>query len=491
MSVELIGLIIFGLSAASLLHSTRMAFLVMCCAALLQAAAALFIGTAQLVPGQLAAAFFILAIAIRQGGLAAMMKVITPMQTGFILLALTFWGVFSAIVLPAVFQGSFDVYPLTNPNMLAALVEYPVGPNPSNLNHSFYAVMNLVTFVAVAAMARTTNAVLAGAYAIVFASALNLVLAFLDVATHAVGMASALDIIRNAEYAQHFTQTIMGMKRISGSYPEPSVFATMSVGLFAFCLRLWRGGVLSSLSGPIAAGTLFAIIMCTSSTGYVALAAYLAVVYGMAMARMDSGSVRRSLFTSRRALFISFGPMAALVGVMLVAFRPDLLTPVTDIFDASLTTKLQSDSGEERMRWNMSGLQNIIDSYGMGTGLGTIRTSSFIIGVPAQLGLFGTLLFAVFFVRIFSAPKIKPQTIEMDRALQVAAAARSSCFAFLLAACVSSGVLDLGLIFYSAAGLACGLLFSAPQQRPAYVPPPEGAWSDGGPPVPAGVANRT
>ncbi len=459
MGVELIGLIIVAVGGLALLHSARLSFTVFAIAALLQAAAAILMGGANITPGHLALGFFVLAILIRQGGLAGALQSVVFPRPGFWLLLATLWGVFSAIIMPRLFFGQFEVYPLGIMNSLGIIAKIPLSPVGSNINQSIYWIGNLFAFMAVASMARSPRMMDAAAKGVLAMIIANLALVLIDQFTFAIGAPQLLDFIRNAEYGQLFHATVLGMKRITGSFPEASSYATIGMGLFAFALRLWRGGVMPTVSGWLALAMFVTLLLSTSSTAYIALAPYLAVVYMTAVAGTDPVMPGGRKSQSRRGVFISFGPLAVLGIACLLALRPDLMDGIGEFFDQSLGSKLQSDSGEERTRWNLGGIEAILSTYGLGAGLGSVRTSSFLLGLPANVGLFGALLFGLFLYGMFDPERSRRFLRRSPQSSQIAAAGRSACFGILLAAIASGGTADLGLVFFIFAGLASATAF--------------------------------
>lgn len=479
MSVELIGLITLAVAAAGLVHSRHAALIVLCVAALLQAAAALFIGSANITPGHLSLGFFVLAVVIRKNGLGYAFSALQPPRAGFFLLALSVWGLFSSFVMPRLFAGQFMVFPMNSDTKF--IIQTPLFPVSSNFNQAVYFLGGVLTFAFVSSMARTNLALHRAAVALLVAAIVNVAIAAVDTLTYAAGAANSLQFLRNAEYAQLFSHEFLGIKRVTGSFPEASAFAGTSIGLFAFAFRLWRGGIKTGMTGPIAIATFVAIIFALSSTGYVALIVYLVCAYARAITGLEGQIARNRKTAGTRATFVSMGPTVALLGAVIVAIRPDILEPVVAIFDNSITQKLGSASGVERMSWNMGGFRAFFETFGLGAGLGSVRTSSFVVGVLANLGLIGALLFGAFFVRLFSARNVERSIFADGRAVEYAAAARSGCFAMLVSASLSASSVDLGILFYVMAGMACAALFYR------RVPAPDLVAEHDGPPLAAGV----
>ncbi|MEM7460276.1 MAG: hypothetical protein AAF331_12485, partial [Pseudomonadota bacterium] len=447
----LIGLIFIALAAASVFRSQMTALAVMGVAALFQAATVMDLGMATIPPGHVTLAFFILAVILRVNGLGASVSALVYPRAGFFLSMVVAWAVISGFVLPRVFAGMVQVIPL---NLIGDyFVQVPLFPRSSNLNQSVYFIGNLCAFLFVFGMMKSPGMLKKAAGAGLIICAAHMAIAMLDSFTFAIGQPNLLDFMRNAGYSQLFGATVMGMKRMTGSFTEASAFSAMAIGLFAFAFRLWRGGIYTKWSGPLSIALAFGVILAFSSTGFVAFGVYFIVTYSLNLVSNEGGAISGA--RSRRMFFVSLAPIGALAVAVLVAVRPDVLDPVVELFDSSIATKLSSASGQERMAWNLSGISNFFNTYGLGVGLGSVRTSSFLVSVPANLGLIGVLLFGAFFYQLFFSTNGQRWGRIDPESAQIVAAARSSCFALLIAAAVSSSTMDLGLVFHIMAGIAC------------------------------------
>lgn len=454
MSLTFIGLLIAAIAGISLLHSLRLALMVFCVSTLLGAAAAIFVAGSNIPPGHLALGFLLLAIIIRRGGLAGSLQSVKAPQPGFFLLLFTIWAAMSGFVMPRMFFGQVGVFPLSTGG-IGLLHEISLHPRSSNINQIIYAVGNLCAFMGVSALARTPDLLRSCAIVLIVTGAAQIALALIDFVTFTAGLSHLLDFVRNAKYDQLFGATVMGIKRMTGVFPEASSFATATATLFAVMFRLWRGSVLPFWTGWTSLGLLGCLIFAFASTGYVALGLYLMVVYSVNLAGVDSSLGRNPNAVARRAVVISFGPAAALMGALAVAFRPDLLDPITQLFDDSVLNKLSSDSGVERMSWNIRTLMNFVETGGLGTGLGSSRASSFIVALLGTLGVVGTVLFGLFYAGLFAPIRPEHQGGPDNMSVQIISAARSGCFMQLISATISGSTTDLGLMFYVLAGIAC------------------------------------
>ncbi len=459
MKVELIGLIIAGFGMLALLRSAPMALTVLCVGGLLAAASALASNQgANITPGFLSLAFFALAVAIRPEPIKFAALSLQPMRPGLFLLALSGWAVCAGYLLPRLFAGSIVAFPM-NPSGFEWVQErlYPVG---SNMFQSVYFVAGLVIFLTVSSMVRTNSMMQRAATAILIATGLNIAFAIIDLATYTAGLESLLNFVRNAEYAQAFRQeSLIGTKRLNGTFPEPSSFAEVSVALFAFSFRLWRSGIRSQITGPLALGTIIAVFMSFSSTGFGALMVYLSFAYVAITLGTDDRGMPSVTSRANRSTALLALPVGALAVTIMIALRPDILDSITGIFGGTITNKLQSASGVERMTWNLAGLRIFSETYWLGAGTGAVRTSSFVVAVLANLGIIGATLYAFFLWGLFRGRPERTSALADEESKQIAAAARAGCFIYLIAVSVSSPQISLGIHFYVFAGMACASLF--------------------------------
>jgi hypothetical protein len=239
------------------------------------------------------------------------------------------------------------------------------------------------------------------------------------------------------------------------------------------------------MTGWVTIGTLAAILFSFSTTGYIALIVYLTIAYSSLLIRSDRNTPYAMRSSTNRAIFLSLGPLLVLAGATAVAIKPDLISPIVDTFDASITNKLGSASGVERTSWNMVGLRAFFETFGLGAGIGSVRTSSFLVGVLANLGIIGAVFFTVFLARLFLVDRSARSGLADNESRQYAAAARAGCFTIFVASAVSSSSVDLGIHFFVMAGLACASLFYrrvpadvvAPNVEQDAVPPASGTIS--------------
>ena len=96
-------------------------------------------------------------------------------------------------------------------------------------------------------------------------------------------------------------------------------------------------------------------------------------------------------------------------------------------------------------------MQNFFESYGLGVGLGTVRTSSFPIALLSNVGVPGTLFYLLFVGSAFLQRRGTPRTFPAD----VRLAARNACLGLIIGDSLAGATVEQGLLFYVLAGMAC------------------------------------
>ncbi len=467
MSIEIIGVLLSALCLAAMFHSRVAALTVLCVATLFQASAAITLhslGGSPIPPGYLMIVFLGLAILIRVGGAQRLLQTLDLNRPEFLLILFVAWAIITAVFMPRLFSGMFEVFPL-GADKPGKLLRQPIAPLTSNLAQSVYYVGDLAIFLMVGALILSLKSLRPIAIAVVVSVAFNILFVVIDMATYTTGTASILDFIRNAGYVQRANDVVLGMKRVTGFFSETSSFSIHAMGLFAFTFRLWRGGVSIPYTGLLSLATFIALVMSTSSTAYGALIIYLMIVLPRDFSRTDPTLPNGSGRVGRTSFLVSLIPFAGFLAAFALALRPDLLNPIEDMINEMLVNKLDSESGVERMEWNMLALQNVFDSYGLGVGLGSNRNSSFAIALISSTGIIGVFLFLLFLARVFGT---NHRRIFMNRWAQedkqIAAAARSGLIALLIAKSLSGGT-SLGILFFVFAAMASYKI----QDRPGAV----------------------
>ncbi|CAO4167592.1 hypothetical protein CLBKND_01012 [Methylorubrum aminovorans] len=452
MEVSIAGMIIAALIATICMFGRRVAIITSICAFAFPSTALVTLtslgGSSITVPQFGLVCLFITALS--SGDLAPKISNIFKTEASAQIIALfTIFAVVGAYIMPRLFTDVTEVFSLARSssgrgNVLSTV---PLSPSSGNITQPFYFLGNLAGFLSILVLSqsrKTLDMVVAGLIGLVIVHTLGGAIDF--VSKYGVGF-DLLDFLRTAKYAMLIDVDVLSFKRIVGLYPEASSFAYASIAYTALMFGFWRiMGI--PLSGLLFFFVLGCLAVSTSSTAYFCLA-FLAVVYTLVL-------IKQSTTGYVEVLSISLALAVLLVIILILAlivFAPKLLEPYQDLIQRMVFNKADSESARQRFGWNMQAVTNFMQTYGMGAGLGSLRSSSWILTLLAELGLIGALSYGAFVASLFAPAGIAKSS--RDRYL---AGVRLSCqimlFAFLVAACISSSLFDLGGAFYIAAGCA-------------------------------------
>jgi hypothetical protein len=447
MSIEPIGLLTFLVGMICLYLGHRAAAAILVFSTLFGSAAAILIGTANIPPAHLLLLFLAMTTLTSRLETARAIGAVSFPEPGFWLMCLLIYGLLTAFLMPRLLEGSMQIVALGTSGYGETNWTVPLNPTSGNLTQSIYLSGDFACFIMIVAIASTslagfttiTNALLAYAVG-------NVIFAFVDLATFATGTKWLLDFIRNAQYVMHDEEQIAGIKRIVGSFTEASAFAASTLGALGFTGTLWLCGYRPALTGTLALISLVLVVLSTSSTGLAGTPAILLILYATALTR--HGIDFRKPVSSTAVMC---APLLIVAVILALQLDDEAAKPIRDYINTLIFTKSDTDSGIERAAWNMFSLRNFFDSYGLGVGLGTVRTSSFLIALLSNVGVPGTLFYIFFATTAFFRRRGTPGTDLADIRL----AARNACLGLIIAATFAGVTVEQGLLFYVLAGLAC------------------------------------
>lgn len=449
MKIELIGFLFAAAGAYAMFNYTRLAIYILCFSTLFGAAAALkleSVGGASIQPFHFMLVFIVAIVSLRPTLLTVSLSSLQYPGPGFWLLLFTAYGTLTAVFLPRLFESATVVYSIARGSELHRIVSSALAPTSSNFTQSIYMLGNLTCFAIVSAIARLGGMVLF-AKALIVTAIGCLAFAVADFVTYKTGTADLLSVIRNANYRMLDDGDIAGFKRIVGSFSEAGVFGYVTLALFSFVVVLVLEGYPQRTLPLLAAALLVALLLCTSTTAYVASAATFLLLLILCLIRV----VRRTA-SFRHLGFVSICIGLIPLAVMMVLLTPQIAQSIGDLLSVVLANKLETQSGEERMRWNAQALISFLDTSGLGAGLGSIRASSFVIALLANIGIVGALLFVVFMASLIKYHLRRRGASPMEKAVGLAALVSS--ISQLFAASISAGSVDLGPLFTLTTGLA-------------------------------------
>jgi hypothetical protein len=331
----------------------------------------------------------LLMLALGPTKLVKLLPPVNPMRAvAWLLLGFWLWCFFSAFVMPHVFAGTFVSVPRGGNEEEFAPLRWSL----SNLAQAGYLTLNVGTVLYALHMVRThrqSEQILRALYGAV------LIVVVIGVAQFLASVAGwdfpYETFSSNPVYGKGYDQDIETYRRINSTFTEPSnagsYLAAITCGLLASFLRGTRGvGWYLALLGVMA--TLF---LTTSTTGFAAL------VLGVCVLLVYFNPFRGHK-DARKSSALGWGLILAVFSVVgsALLFSPDLLRAVL----STTVEKGESFSFWVRLANEIHSMQLAAQTYGLGVGLGSNRSSGLIPTILSTVGLIGTALFAAIIYKI-------------------------------------------------------------------------------------------
>jgi hypothetical protein len=442
MSITIFGFIVCVLGLA-LQGVSRLYFLVIC--SLFGATAAAFLGSATVNPAIMAAPFFMWLVYTAQASPNRPEFDINLQGQSFWILLFTVYATLMAYILPRIFNdGSVIAYMNDRPKggTVFATLE-PLRPVSTNITQSLYLISNVAIYLGACYLLAYWKNPSKLADAFLVTAGVNVFMAFLNMLQQ-FGVPDLLFIFKNGAYVIH-GGSVGGLVRISGAFPETSAWSAYTLGIFGFVQALWANGYRVNVSAPLTILTLVFLLLSTSGTAYGGLAIMFGMIYTLLFYRRLTGVVHER----EQIYFWGLGVLVFLLMAVML-FSPHIFTVVLDFFELTVVGKSSSESGQTRASWNINAWQNVIDTYGFGTGLGSNISSGFTALLFSNTGWFGALLFGMFLKKSFF--ENISSLSDANRALVIAG--RWGMVGVLSAAIFSARVFDLGMPFFLFAAAA-------------------------------------
>jgi len=196
------------------------------------------------------------------------------------------------------------------------------------------------------------------------------------------------------------------LMRPSGTFSEPSYAAMYMVGFFGFVTALYIHRKISRLL-LLGVVTTFLIVMLIGSSGGLIILALVASY----LVLCGTVSLLQLRYKKYRKFFKPIGIIVICCVLPLVVF-PNLLDMLNLNLKSLLLDKLQTGSGAVRMATEYMALQVFVDSYGLGTGLGSNQSLTLLGYTLSNTGMIGLLLLGWF---ALSVTELSQRTIKILR----------------------------------------------------------------------------
>jgi hypothetical protein len=379
--------------------------------------------------------------------LPALKRIFGLDPVGWIIVFLIIYVIGGAIIFPRLFAGEAIVYVVERlSSTRGGVVPAPLGPSGGNLTQAGYFTLAALVYFAALAVATQPGGLrvlrTAG-----FAWALTIaVTGYVDLLAKLAGLGDVFSIIRTAAYSMMTDDKHMvaGLPRINGAFAEASAFAGSAVPACVFTITYWQ---IERRPAILLLGvSLFVLVaLSTSSTAYVTIALCGAWMMGTMVFSIVTGRIRKS-----DAILLAIGLVGLTVAVAILVLDAKILAQYTKMLEAMVLNKASSSSAMERGNWNLKALEALVATYGFGIGIGSTRTSSWIIAVISQLGLLGAFgMLALMSVMLRGLRGVSLRGADRHT-VALASAYRSAALASVLALAISSPSPDLGVFFFLA-----------------------------------------
>lgn len=354
-----------------------------------EAAAALTFGgiglQPALMPGLAFIAYFVLQLLLgaRFSGQAPVVSMTKP----FVLV--TVYALASSALMPWIFQDKVFVWPQ---KAQPPFVLTPLEPSSSNINQDIYLLINCGILVAAAIFMVGSSLRLKILFKTYLASGFVVaVIAIWQFASKVAHVPYPESLFySNPGWAILTGQQMGSIPRINGPFAEPSSLGGyMGTIVCATGWQLLQGHRDRVLKWLFFTGLLI-MMLSTSSTGFGMLGL---VCIGVAALGVLTGSAR--IMGAIVKLGLPLGLLILLLFGIGSTFAPELSKNVGMIFGQTLT-KQQSSSYEDRTSTDVDSLMVAVDTFGLGAGWGSNRSSSLVPGLLAGVGIPGVIGLAWF-----------------------------------------------------------------------------------------------
>ncbi|MFC2950302.1 glycoside hydrolase [Marinicaulis aureus] len=359
------------------------------------------------------------------------------------------FGFVAALTLPFIFSGAMEVAPMTPIVSRDMFAVTPLRFAPENITTGVYLLGTMAAALCAYIAMKRANAHLAFAKAAALVGLLHAFLGLSDFLLSGTGYEEFLAFFRNAKYSQT-DHTIAGLSRMNGILPEASEYANVGFIWLVLCFELWLRGFYPRLTGAAAALLLIALVFSLSSTAFVALGGYGAVL--LLRAFFTPGSIR-----GRNTLaLMGAGALALLCVAATSLFAPSFANTLARTFADLTVEKSESFSGMQRMFWARQGIDAFFVSWGLGVGPGSFRSSSILTAILGSMGVFGLVTFTAHLASVLKAFRFSTYYThrQMNPRNLVGAAASWTVIALLIPRSVSAPSPDPGLVFGLLSGVA-------------------------------------
>jgi hypothetical protein len=296
--------------------------------------------------------------------------------------AVVLGAIASSFIMPRLFEGDILVWPQ---KLSGFFVLTPLAPNSGNYTQDMYLLANAA--LAVTASLYLTRSDFDGRRLLdtYFVSGLAVVfIAVWQFISNTLHIWYPTDFfLSNPGWAQLSEESIGTLVRLNGPFSEPSALAGYLCGVVSGAAWVIFHGDKKVLPRVVLVLSLGVILLSTSTTGYVAL-----VILGMVLLFYTfisaSPAMRKRVITGLVAALA----ITAVCVATVPAVAPGVAKEAETVIDGTLNKK-QSSSYSDRTGADRDSVREMEQSYGLGVGWGSNRSSSLGPGLCASVGIWG------------------------------------------------------------------------------------------------------
>lgn len=425
------------------------------------------LGDSSIPPVQVALAFVLLRILMP--GSTAVGELPDAIRANRWLVLFAVYGIASAFVLPRVFAGVFNVYPMFFRAPGYQFAAIPLRPTAQNMTAAFYMLGTLLTALSAWIACRRQGMGQTLITSLVVIAWVHAVLGLAGVALRGTPSEAVLELFRNSSYLQ-LDHQIGDFVRIRGIFPEASAYAAFGFTLFAANSELWYHSIRGRATGWAAIAMGSVLFFSTSSTAYFALAAY-GLFFWLRLVALP-GIANTAKLPPALALL---GTLTVLASLALI-ISPALVDSIFDVLRSMTIEKSSSDSGLQRLYWTRQGWSLFLQSYGLGVGPGSFRSSSILFAILGSMGVIGISSFLIHLSVVLQPWRHSTWGLSPNAAENLGGALASAAVFSIVPALVNSATAVPGTSFAILAGASLALRpldLSRRVARPVEPHPPE------------------
>lgn len=357
----------------------------------------------------------------------------------WVVCALALYVACSAWILPRLFAGRTSAFVATPGGGVSEVLLAPVS---GNITQPAYFALGAMTFFAFAVLLSRGHHIAAVRRGVFVWATLHAALGVVDLAGKMIGAGDVLLPIRTAHYALLVETSQGGFWRIAGGFPETSSYSAMTLACSAFAFTYWRATLnIYAFSLLIVLGVL--LLLSTSGTAY-AGSAIVAIPVAVCLAN----AAARGRYRIQDLALIGLGSVAVTALAAMYLYDSHAFHRLHDVLETAALNKPMSGSWRERTYWNLRSMTAFFETSGLGVGMGSSRSSSWIVSVISQLGVFGSVMMAALVIVLLRDLVTGVAGRVYGEADILASAARAAGLAWLTAASVSFGSADPGVLFF-------------------------------------------